>query len=78
MRPEEWQELKAEASKSGEEDDDAFDTTRRLALEEGLFVGMSSGAATFAAMETAREMEKGTLVVILPDRGELQIVHEHA
>jgi cysteine synthase B len=52
------------------EDDDAFNTTRRLALEEGLFVGMSSGAATFAAMETAKEMEKGTVVVILPDRGD--------
>jgi cysteine synthase B len=52
------------------EDDDAFNTTRRLALEEGLFVGMSSGAATYAALETAREMKKGTVVVILPDRGD--------
>jgi cysteine synthase B len=52
------------------EDDDAFNTTRRLALEEGLFVGMSSGAATFAAMEAAREMKQGTVVVILPDRGD--------
>jgi cysteine synthase B len=52
------------------EDEDAFQTTRRLALEEGLFVGMSSGAAAFAAIKVAKEMEGGTLVVILPDRGD--------
>jgi cysteine synthase B len=52
------------------EDEDAFQTTRRLALEEGLFVGMSSGAAAFAAIKVAEEMESGTLVVILPDRGD--------
>lgn len=52
------------------EDEDAYQMTRRLALEEGIFVGMSSGAATFAAIEIAREMESGTLVVIHPDRGD--------
>jgi cysteine synthase B len=52
------------------QDEDAYQTTRRLALEEGIFVGMSSGAATFAAIEIAREMEEGTLVVIHPDRGD--------
>jgi cysteine synthase B len=52
------------------EDEDAFQTTRRLALEEGLFVGMSSGAAAFAAIRTAQDMESGTLVVLLPDRGD--------
>lgn len=52
------------------EDEDAFHTTRRLALEEGLFVGMSSGASTYAATRVAKEMEGGTLVVILPDRGD--------
>jgi len=52
------------------EDEDAFDTTRRLALEEGLFVGMSSGASTYTAIQVAKEMEGGTLVVILPDRGD--------
>jgi len=51
-------------------DDDAFDTTRRLALEEGLFVGMSSGAAMWAAIKKAKEMRDGTIVVILPDRGD--------
>jgi len=52
------------------QDDDAFSTTRRLALEEGLFVGMSSGAAMWAAIRKAREMKDGTIVVILPDRGD--------
>jgi cysteine synthase B len=52
------------------EDEDAFQTTRRLALEEGLFVGMSSGAAAYAAIRTAQDMESGTLVVLLPDRGD--------
>jgi S-sulfo-L-cysteine synthase (O-acetyl-L-serine-dependent) len=51
-------------------DDDAFSTTRRLALEEGLFVGMSSGAAMWAAIKKAKEMKSGTIVVILPDRGD--------
>ena len=52
------------------QDDDAFSTTRRLALEEGLFVGMSSGAAMWAAIKKAKEMKNGTIVVILPDRGD--------
>jgi S-sulfo-L-cysteine synthase (O-acetyl-L-serine-dependent) len=51
-------------------DDDAFDITRRLALEEGLFVGMSSGAAMWAAIKKSKEMKDGTIVVILPDRGD--------
>ncbi len=52
------------------QDDDAFNTTRRLAVEEGLFVGMSSGAAIWAAIKKAKEMKDGTIVVILPDRGD--------
>jgi len=52
------------------QDDDAFITTRRLALEEGLFVGMSSGAAMWAAIRKAKEIKDGTIVVILPDRGD--------
>lgn len=51
-------------------DDDAFNTTRRLAVEEGLFVGMSSGAAMWAAIKKVEDMKEGTLVVILPDRGD--------
>ncbi|MGE5174716.1 MAG: PLP-dependent cysteine synthase family protein [Betaproteobacteria bacterium] len=51
-------------------DDDAFNATRRLALEEGLFVGMSSGAAMSAAIRKAKDLKDGTIVVILPDRGD--------
>lgn len=52
------------------EDGDAFETARLLALKEGLFVGMSSGAAVFAALRVANNMDSGTIVVILPDRGD--------
>ncbi len=52
------------------EDEDAFETARRLATLEGLFVGMSSGAAVAGALEIARQMDSGTIVVILPDRGD--------
>jgi cysteinyl-tRNA synthetase len=52
------------------EDEPAFEMTRRLAREEGLMVGMSSGAAMVVAAETARTLEQGTLVVIFPDGGE--------
>jgi cysteine synthase len=52
-------------------DEDAFKTTRELALKEGLLVGMSSGAAMFVALQKAKELGKGkTIVVILPDTGE--------
>ena len=52
-------------------DDDAFDTTRDLALREGLFCGMSSGAALWGAMQTARDLKRGsTVAVIFPDRGD--------
>ncbi len=52
-------------------DDDAFDTLRELALTEGLFCGLSSGAAMWGAMRVARDLPRGsTVVVILPDRGD--------
>jgi cysteine synthase B len=51
-------------------DDDAFAMTRQLALKEGLFVGMSSGAAVWGALEVAKRLRRGTVVVILPDRGD--------
>ncbi len=52
------------------EDGDAFETTRLLAVREGLFTGMSSGAAVAGALQVAKKMKKGTIVVILPDRGD--------
>jgi S-sulfo-L-cysteine synthase (O-acetyl-L-serine-dependent) len=52
------------------EDGEAFEVTRLLAQKEGLFVGTSAGAAVAVALRKAREMEKGTIVVILPDRGD--------
>lgn len=53
-------------------DDDAISTARRLAREEGIFCGISSGAATWAALEVAKRQENKNkmIVVILPDTGE--------
>jgi cysteine synthase B len=52
------------------DDEPAFEMARQLAVMEGLFVGMSSGAAVAGAVEVARQMTSGTIVVILPDRGD--------
>jgi cysteinyl-tRNA synthetase len=52
------------------EDAEAFETARKLAREEGLFVGMSAGASMAAALRIASELTQGTIVVILPDGGE--------
>ncbi len=51
-------------------DVDAFDTARLLALREGIFSGISSGAAMFGALEMAKRMDSGVIVVLLPDSGE--------
>jgi cysteine synthase B len=51
-------------------DEEAFDTTRMLAVKEGIFAGMSSGAAMTVALRKSSELTSGTIVVILPDRGD--------
>lgn len=51
-------------------DDQAYDTTRWLALTQGIFVGMSSGAAVYGAVQASRSLNQGTVVCILPDRGD--------
>lgn len=48
----------------------AFEMTRKIVKEEGIFVGMSSGAAMYAAIKIAEKIESGVIVVIFPDRGE--------
>jgi cysteine synthase B len=47
----------------------AYEMVRRLAREEGLFVGISSGAAAWAALQLARELEEGVVVTVFPDAG---------
>ena len=52
------------------QDDEAFDMARRLAAEEGIFAGISSGAAVAGAVRLAQEMQEGTIVTIICDRGD--------
>lgn len=52
------------------EDEDAFEVTRQLAVHEGIFAGMSSGAAVAGALRVAETLERGVVVVLLPDRGD--------
>jgi cysteinyl-tRNA synthetase len=52
------------------DDDEAYYTSRMLAKSEGLFVGMSSGAAMAVALRLAEEMDSGRIVVVFPDGGE--------
>jgi cysteine synthase A len=54
------------------ENDDAIRTGRQLAQQEGLLVGISSGAAAFAASEIAKRPENAgkNIVVLLPDTGD--------
>jgi cysteine synthase len=52
------------------ESEEAFEMSRRIVNEEGIFVGMSSGAAMLAALKTVEQIDRGVMVVIFPDRGE--------
>jgi cysteine synthase B len=49
---------------------DAEETTRRLAAEEGIFAGVSSGGAVFAALQLSQELQDAVIVVIVCDRGD--------
>ena len=51
-------------------DEHAYDTARWLALNQGIFVGMSAGAAVYGAMQASKDLGKGNVVCILPDRGD--------
>lgn len=51
-------------------DEEAFEITRNLAVKEGIFAGMSSGAALAGALRLSEKIDKGNIVVILPDRGD--------
>jgi len=51
-------------------DRDAYETSRRLAMEEGLLGGISSGASVYAALQVAKRMKRGRIVVVLPDSRE--------
>jgi len=52
------------------ETEEAYEMARRIVAEEGIFVGMSSGAAMIAALKVAETLSSGMVVVIFPDRGE--------
>ncbi|AFV01688.1 MULTISPECIES: PLP-dependent cysteine synthase family protein [unclassified Dehalobacter] len=52
------------------ESEAAFAMARAIVLQEGIFVGMSSGAAMIAALECIKDIEEGLIVVLFADRGE--------
>lgn len=52
------------------ESEEAINMARQIIAKEGIFAGMSSGAAMIAALRTAEKMEKGNIVVVFPDRAE--------
>lgn len=52
------------------ESEEAIEMAREIIAREGIFAGMSSGAAMLAAVRTARRIERGNIVVVFPDRAE--------
>jgi len=57
--------------------EEALELTRRLAQEEGLLAGVSSGAQVWGAIQVARELERGVVVTLLPDSGERYLSERH-
>jgi cysteine synthase B len=51
-------------------EDDARAMTKRLALEEGVFAGMSSGGSVAVALKIAEQLESGVIVAVICDRGD--------
>jgi len=51
-------------------DEEAFEMTREIVKKEGIFVGLSSGAAMMGALKVAEKIKKGKIVVLFPDGGE--------
>ena len=51
------------------EDEPAFRLARELATKEGIFAGISSGSALWGAIEQAKRLDRGTVVVLFPDGG---------
>lgn len=51
------------------ESEAAFEMARQIVLQEGIFVGMSAGAAMLAALECVKDLDEGLMVVLLADRG---------
>ena len=56
--------------------EDAQRMVVRLAREEGLFAGLSSGAALVAALQIARNIDRGTIVTLFPDSGDKYLSEE--
>lgn len=52
------------------ESEEAIEMARQIITKEGIFAGMSSGAAMIAALRTAEKIERGNIVVVFPDRAE--------
>lgn len=52
------------------ETEEAFEMTRQIVRKEGIFCGMSSGAAMLAAIEVAKKAKSGRIIVVFPDRGD--------
>ncbi|HLM83940.1 MAG TPA: cysteine synthase A [Candidatus Bathyarchaeia archaeon] len=52
------------------ETESAYEFARRVAKSEGIFCGMSSGAAIYASLEVAKKIKSGNIITIFPDRGE--------
>jgi cysteine synthase B len=77
LTPEIYQPEGLADSQLGAPTEAAFELVRRMAKEEGLLVGVSSGAAVWAALEVGRQLEHGLVVTVLPDGGTRYLSESH-